>query len=157
LHETSAGYNDEHLFCSLTSIPIIYHSGDANSAVTHGDKVYIVYGKPVLLEGHAKEDGLPAFAVTYDITTKEISARVLVGFGEIDNTDDLNWPSITIDSNGIFHVVICGHHNPFTYVYSKNPYTIDEWRTPEKISAGTLYCSLNCDKDNIVCDYPLFT
>ncbi|MCK5849819.1 MAG: BNR-4 repeat-containing protein, partial [Kiritimatiellae bacterium] len=111
----------------VNCMPILPHSGDGNNAITSGDKVFIVYGKVVIPPDHAHEDGAPAYAVTYDLNTKQLSTPVLIGFGGISSTDVHNWPAITIDSAGILHVVISGHHNPFRYVYSTSPNSTLSW------------------------------
>ena len=129
-------------------ISFAYHSGDGNSAVTSGSKVYITYGKLVTLPGHTQSEGVPAYAVEYDIATRQLSAPVLVGFGGINSEDNHNFPAITIDGTGILHIVISGHHDPFRYTYSTQPYNISAWSQAAEVSDGTSYCSINCDSNN---------
>jgi len=128
------------------AIAFIPHSGEANNAVTCGGKVFITYGKMTVPAGHTKEDGVPAYAVSYDPDTSELSEPVLIGFGGKNAEDDHNWPSIAVDSQGIFHVLINGHHNPMVYTHSLQPYSIETWSKPETVGEGTSYGGLVCDR-----------
>ena len=130
------------------AIPCVPHSGEANQAVTHRDKVFIVFGQVKVLPGHTQEDGAPAYAVVYDLKTRSLSEPVLLGFGGINAKDPHNWPGIAVDSKGILHVVINGHHNHFVYVRSKRPHDIAEWTKPERVARGTSYAGLVCDKSD---------
>jgi hypothetical protein len=141
------------------SIGFTYHSGDGNPAITANGKVYIVYAKMVTLPGYTQADGVPSFAVEYDIASKQLGTPVLIGFGGINSQDNHNYPAITIDGGGILHVVIGGHHDPFKYTYSTQPYNISNWSTPAEVSDGTTYCSINCDSDDTIyvitrCSHP---
>ena len=133
---------------SHDAIPFIPHSGDGNNAITHADEVFVVYGKAEAAPGYTVEDGCPAYAVTYDIPTRQLTAPVLVGFGGDDATDIHNWPAITLDGNGILHVIINGHTAPFRYVHSTQPYSTATWSSSVDVSARTSYGSLNCDSNN---------
>jgi hypothetical protein len=127
------------------ALPFIPHSGEANQAVTHGDKVFLVYGRMTVLPGKTVEDGVPAFARTFDINTRELSEPVLIGFGGKNAKDNHNWPALATDSTGILHVVINGHHDPFRYTHSLKPYDISEWAPTETVSNGVTYAGLICD------------
>jgi len=130
------------------AIPFLPHSGEANNAVTHGDKVFIVYGRLGVLPRHTVQDGTPTYVITYDIRAKTITKPILIGFGGVDANDSHNWPSLAIDSKGILHVIINGHHNHFTYVRSHQAYNILKWTQPERIAEGTSYAGLICDKND---------
>ena len=130
------------------AIPFIPHSGEASNAVTVGDKVFLVYGKLEVLPGHTVEDGVPNYAVVYDIGTRALSEPVLLGFGGRNAEDNHNWPSIALDSQGFLHVVINGHHDPFVYVRSKQPQSIAEWTEPEEVAKATSYAGLVCGPDD---------
>jgi hypothetical protein len=130
------------------AITLCPHSGEANQALTHGDKVFLVYGLLKVLPGHAVEEGVPAYAVVYDVRTRQLSDPVLIGFGGINAKDDHNWPGIAADSKGILHVIINGHHNHFMYTHSTKPWSIDEWTKPIAVAKGTSYCGLVCDKND---------
>jgi len=124
------------------------HSGDGNNVITHADKVFIVYARLSPPPGHSSSEGSPTYAITYDINTKQITEPVLVGFGGIVAEDPHNWPAITIDGNGILHVIMNGHHDPFRYAYSTSPYSTAAWSSPINVSSGTSYGSINCDWQN---------
>ena len=124
------------------------HSGEANQALTHGDKVFLVYGQLKVLPGRTAEDGVPNYAVTYNLRTEQFSTPVFLGFGGINAKDGHNWPALAVDSKGILHVVINGHHNPFVYTHSLRPWSIDEWIKPERVAKGTSYCGLVCDRND---------
>lgn len=130
------------------AIAPIPHSGEANQALTHAGKVFIVYAQLKVLPGRANEDGVPSYAVTYDIATRQFSEPVLLGFGGINATDGHNWPGLAADSKGILHVVINGHHNPFVYTHSLKPWDIGEWSEPVRVAKGTSYCGLVCDRND---------
>jgi hypothetical protein len=152
------------------------HSGDGNSGITHGDNVYIVWGAgyhenndqskwPQIpnKEKHPQynfsytyidktvysRDGMPAFAVVFNIKTKQVSKPVFVGWGA-HTADDHNWAEIAMDSKGYLHVIVNGHQTPFTYTVSKKPLSIDEWEPPTLLSDRTSYATLNCDKDDTI-------
>ncbi len=126
----------------------IPHSGEANQALSHGDQVFLVYGQLKVLPGKAKEDGAPAYAVVYDRRTGRLSEPVLLGFGGRNAEDDHNWPGIAVDSQGILHVVINGHHDPLVYTHSLRPWDISAWSEPVKFGAGISYAGLVCDADS---------
>ncbi len=97
-------------------------------------------------------DGVPTFITAYDIPTGTMSQPVFIGCGG-GVVDNHNWPAITIDSKGILHVIINGHHNPCTYTHSLRPDDISAWSAPEYIpDRGALpmlsYSSLNCDRND---------
>jgi len=134
------------------AMPMSAHSGEAGMAVTVGDTVFMVYGRTAILEGHTKEDGAPAYAVTYDIDSGELSEPVLVGFGGINAEDNHNWPATAVDSEGYLHVIVNGHHDPFRYTRSVRPLDITEWTEPEKVAVATSYGNLICDsEDTLYC------
>ncbi len=139
------------LICA-DAMPMSAHSGEAGMAATIGDTVYLVYGRMEVLPGHVKEDGAPAYAVTYDIATGELSEPVLIGFGGINAEDNHNWPAIAPDSEGYLHVILNGHHDPFRYTRSVRPLDISEWTEPVEVAAGTSYGGLVCDgEDTLYC------
>lgn len=97
-------------------------------------------------------DGVPTFIVEYDRKSGKLSEPVYLGSGGGD-IDNHNWPAITIDSKGILHVLINGHHNPPVYTHSQKPYDISKWSDPVYIKHGVTetnlsYGSLNCDKND---------
>ena len=135
----------EPLLLCEDAVALAPHSGESNQVLTHGDDLFLVYGRLAILPGHKQEDGVPAFARTYNLRTKQLSDPVLIGFGGRNSADDHNWPGIAVDSKGLLHVVINGHHDPFVYTHSIRPWDISEWTVPEKVAAGTSYGGLVCD------------
>lgn len=132
------------------ALPFIPHSGEANQAVTHGNQVFLVYGRMTVLPGQEVDDGVPAFARTYNIDTGTLSEPVLIGFGGKNAKDNHNWPTIAPDSRGILHVVINGHHNPFRYTHSVRPWDISKWAPTVDVAEGVTYAGLVCDdKDTL--------
>jgi hypothetical protein len=130
------------------AMPMSAHSGEAGMAATVGDTVFMVYGRLAVLDGHTKEDGAPAYAVTYDISTGTLSEPVLIGFGGKNAKDNHNWPALTVDSRGHLHVIVNGHHDPFRYTRSVHPLDIGAWTEPETVAKGTTYAGLLCDSQD---------
>ena len=147
-------------------ISIAAQSGDANSMVTKGNKLYYVFGvtnatlaPPVPSPNPGEsltfnyngtkycKDGVPAFAVAYDFTNGQLSQPVFVGYGGCA-IDGHNWPAITVDSGGYLHVMINGHHNPFYYVKSQSPLDITAWGAPALVGSHASYASLATDGDD---------
>jgi len=185
--------------CALTG-PV--HSGAGNFAVSHGDRIFFVYGLmpqsnlpsgknitevkadhvaawrkalPSIPPEHPANrmsfpsadgkktmpasEGVPTFVVAYDRKTKKLSDPVFIGYGG-RVLDGHNWPAITIDGEGILHVVMNGHIDPLLYTHSLKPYDITAWSEPvfvprepgSKDYSYVSYASLNCDRhDNLVC------
>ena len=136
------------------------HSGGPSSTATSGGLTHIVWGE---ISGEpdgsgADERGVPTFAATYDHATGEISEKVLLGHGPPVN-DVHNVPAITIDSEGVLHVLIGAHGRPFHYVRSLQANDASAWTEAEPIlSTGfttdegeegrQTYISLVCDADD---------
>lgn len=99
------------------------------------------------------KNGTPAFIVDYDLKSGKFGEAIYVGSGG-GSDDGHNGPGITIDSKGVLHVIINGHHNPLTYTYSLKPADIHSgWSNPEyvipaKSQPNLSYASLNCDKND---------
>ena len=128
------------------ALPLGAHSGEANQAISHGDEVFIVYSKMLILPGHTQEEGLPAYTVVYNRRTRQLSEPVFVGFGGINALDNHNWASLAAGPDGILHVLINGHHDPFRYAHSMRPWDISEWSEPEVVAKATSYGGLICDR-----------
>ncbi len=98
------------------------------------------------------KNGVPTFVRSYDFKTKKLSDPVYIGSGG-GSLDGHNWPAITIDSKGIIHVLINGHHNPVTYTHTLKPYDISSWSPPRYIKTGEYspclsYATFNCDRND---------
>ncbi len=132
-------------------IETIPHSGSGTQILSDGDDVYAVYGVPILkLE---KTDpifkrGLPTYITKYNRTSKKFAAPVLVGYGGTNAADGHNWAVMAIDSKGILHVIINGHHDPFVYTKSLRPRDISAWTSPQQVSNGTSYLGLVIDRQD---------
>jgi hypothetical protein len=134
------------------SLGPMVHSGNGNSAISVGTKVFIVYASSTAVSGHA---GTPVYARTYDRTNDSVSAPVLLGFGGT-TIDNHNIPAITRDSRGYLHVVFGGHHTPeLHYARSASADDTSSWTNAqvfgdESVNAwwGHTYVSLLCDPND---------
>lgn len=123
-------------------------------------------GMPPIPEGHPMLDmrwtkrshqdftgwsrnGVPTYALVYDIETRTVSDPVYIGSGGL-SLDNHNGPSIAVDPNGILHVVINGHIDPVVYTHTTAPLDTSSWSKPVYVgnaSSYLSYASLNCDSD----------
>ena len=131
-----------------------HHSGDANCAITVGDKIYIAYS--VLQSSSSTLPGVPTYVCEYDCKEKTMSDSVLVGYAGHMPTDDHNWPAITATSDGIVYVFLNGHNESLKYAYMQSPGNINSFTEataiPSKVSegSGASYASVITDgSDNI--------
>lgn len=161
-------------FCESCVQTGVYHSGDANIAVTSNGTLFLAYSvlelerAPSIPGNHPANDnacllppqsgtqlkcrnGTPAYAVTFDIDEDGLltdkSSPVFLGYGG-RTIDDHNWPAIAIDSGGILHVILNGHHGPFTYTSSTDPESISAWSTPVYVGDGHSYATFDIDSDD---------
>ncbi len=143
----------EPILIATDSLLVPNHSGGANHCITVKGKTYITWASSNPIEGR---DGTPQYIRTYDHATGELSDTVLLGVCGHGKPDNHNLPGITIDSQGILHVVLGAHHNQFKYTHSNNPYDITSWsevkpfgkpRHKDKWGSYT-YVSLLCDADD---------
>ncbi|MDF2921375.1 MAG: right-handed parallel beta-helix repeat-containing protein [Paenibacillaceae bacterium] len=145
------------------------HSGDSNIAVTKGNKVYLVYAvtdldqAPPIPANHPASafswkkgattyysaNGVPSYAVVYDLITKQLSAPVFIGYGG-RAIDDHNWPVLSLDSAGRLHVFMNGHHDPTMYAVSTLPEDITSWSTPAPIGTDNSYASMVIDANDTI-------
>jgi BNR repeat-containing family member len=136
---------------STKSIDMIPHSGQATQVLSVDNSVYVVYGEPIFnLDKNSEEfkRGLPTYIKKYDRVSKTFSEAVLIGYGGANASDGHNWPTIAIDSTGILHVIINGHHNPFVYTKTNNPFDHTSWTSPQKVGTSTSYLGLVIDKND---------
>ncbi|MBO9607586.1 MAG: BNR-4 repeat-containing protein, partial [Paenibacillaceae bacterium] len=157
-------------FCDSCLQTTVYHSGDANIAVTAGDKVYLAYSvneierSPAIPANHPantmswtyngrtyeSKNGSPAFVVSYDINTGQVSDPVFIGYAGSVPYDDHDWPAIEIDSTGRLHAFINGHHNPLTYTVTNSAYDISSWSVPELVGLANSYAAITMDADDTI-------
>ncbi len=138
------------LVCEKCAEPIP-HSGEGTQVLSDGDDVYVVYSVPIL--GLDRTDpisirGLPTYIKKYNRTNAIFSAPVLLGYGGTNAADGHNWAVLAMDSKGIIHVIINGHHDPFVYTKSTRAHDITEWTTPITTGGNTSYLGLVIDKND---------
>lgn len=96
-------------------------------------------------------NGTPIFIVTYDLATRSLSEPVYIMSGG-SKMDNHNWPAITIDGDGILHILANGHQDPANYTHSLKPYDITAWSAPDYLLdpndpfTRLSYATLNCDR-----------
>jgi hypothetical protein len=153
------------------AVPFGSHSGDGNQCISHGNQIFVIYGiyknwpaipannpqynmtflYPPPGQGNSQtvycRNGTPTFAVVYDINSKTLSAPTFVGWGGYQ-IDIHNFPALTVDSTGHLHAIINGHHNPFVYTMSVEPYNVSEWGVPLLVCDDCTYSTLNCDHND---------
>ena len=141
---------EKQLVCEkcMETIP---HSGVGTQILSDGADVYAVYGTPIL--NLAKDDpisqrGLPTYIIKYSRQSRKFSTPVLIGYGGTKASDGHNWAVMAIDSTGILHVIINGHHDPFVYTKSLRPHDITAWTSPQQIGKDTSYLGLVIDRQN---------
>ncbi len=127
------------------------HSGIPSAVVSRGNDVHVVWGEAT--DPKEKVAGVPGYVATYNRDTRQVSDPTLVGFGPPAN-DVHNTPSITLDNQGILHVLIGTHGNPFPYTHSLQSSGIaSQWTNAQPMSNarqtyvglvagpdGTLHC-----------------
>lgn len=100
-------------------------------------------------------DGVPVFVRAFDTTTRKFGEPVFIGYGgrfrDVHNT-----PAMTVDSKGIFHVILMGHNDPALYSHTLKPDDITEWTPPtpidiapdKKYGCRASYPALTCDRND---------
>jgi hypothetical protein len=141
---------EQQLVCEkcLETIP---HSGTGTQILSDGNDVYAVYGLPILnldKNDPISQRGLPTYITKYNRQSQKFSTPVLLGYGGTKSSDGHNWAVMAIDSKGILHVIINGHHDPFVYTKSLRPHDITAWTSPQQVSKGTSYLGLVIDRQN---------
>lgn len=132
------------------------HSGIPSSVVSRGDEVHVVWGEATDPEQNVP--GVPGYVATYSRDTKQLSEPTLVGYGPPAN-DVHNTPSITLDNQGILHLLIGTHGNPFPYAHSLNSSGIaSQWTEAQPMSnANQTYVGLVAGPDGTLhCVYRMW-
>lgn len=136
------------LFTEKKATFIPQHSGAANSFITIGDKTHIVYID--MSEITPREFGTKNYYVCYDHKKGSFSNPTYLGFTTSPYLypDSHNGPAITVDSNGVFHVVLGSHGRAHKYTYSTD--NGRSWAEPEDIKStyGGSYVALVTDKND---------
>jgi hypothetical protein len=129
-------------------IGISSHSGIPSSIVSRGSRVHLVWGEAT--DPEADVPGVPTFAATWDRDTAALGEPVLIGYGPPAN-DGHNSPCITMDSQGVLHVLVGTHGRTFKYARSLEPNSAHGgWTEAEDVGPGLrqTYVGLVCDEDD---------
>lgn len=140
---------------STDSLLVPNHSGAANSAISVGGQVFVVYP---LASQYQSLDGTSQFVMAFDRDTGAVTTpQTFLGNVGEGVPDDHNRPAITADSQGHLHAVLGGHHNDLYYLKSDAPLDASSWSTPVTIGktvqqglnrGGHTYNSLLCDAND---------
>ena len=118
------------------SLLVPNHSGGGNSLCSQGSLVHMVWPGRTPVPGGV---GTPEYAATYNRETGTLTEPVLLGFGGTDVSNPHNLPAIAADSEGMLHVVLGAHHDPFRYTKSLEPRsTTGGWTEPVEFGAPKL-------------------
>ncbi len=133
---------------SQKCIGISGHSGIPSTLVSRGSKVHLVWGEAT----DPEEDvpGVPTFAATWDRDTSSLGEPVLIGHGPPAN-DSHNSPCITMDSEGVLHMLVGTHGRTFKYARSLEANNAQGgWTTAEDVGPDLrqTYVGLVCDEDD---------
>jgi hypothetical protein len=126
----------------------IPESHPANSMML--DPVRLTRGEPMPCSG-----GVPVFARAFDRAAGKFEAPVFIGYGG-RHLDGHNTPAMTVDSKGIFHVILMGHNDPALYSHTLKPDDISTWTPPTPINIApdknygcrASYAALTCDRND---------
>ncbi|WP_257195694.1 MULTISPECIES: BNR-4 repeat-containing protein [unclassified Bradyrhizobium] len=121
------------------SLLVINHSGGANSLITLGQKIFIVY--PSATPKVPGEPGTMVYIREFDLLGKRFTgdSKYLGLSGDISPVRNLihgpdphNIPAITADRRGILYVIFGAHQGLFKLAMSSAPATIQAgWTQPE--------------------------
>lgn len=132
------------------SILVNNHSGAGSSVVSYGDYILVVYPS-----NESPGVGTNQYVVVISRSQEKIISKTLLTTTESpDSPDNHDIPAITIDSEGVAHVITCGHHTNLYHMYSLSS-DFTSWSTPVQIGGaesggGHTYPSLICDsQDNL--------
>ena len=138
----------EPVLISQKSIGMSMHSGIPSAIVSRGSKVHVVWGEAT--DPEEEVPGVPTYIATYDRDAAELGEPVLIGYGPPAN-DVHNSPCITIDSEGILHVLVGTHGRTFKHAQSLEPNTAyGGWTEAEDVGPGLrqTYVGLVCDEED---------
>ncbi|MFP6582506.1 MAG: BNR-4 repeat-containing protein [Candidatus Hydrogenedentota bacterium] len=138
----------EPIMLSRMCIGLSSHSGIPSTIVSRGSKVHVAWGEAT--DPKEKIPGVPTYVATIDRETRVMSTPTLVGYGPPAN-DIHNTPCITMDSQGVLHVLIGTHARTFKYAHSlKSNDSSGGWTAAEDISPGIrqTYVGLVCDPND---------
>jgi len=133
----------------------VMHSGGPNHIFTKGPSTFVVWASSKKEGGKA---GTAQYIARIDRNTMRITEKKYLAHNGFFDPDNHNLPAITMDSEGIIHVVLGSHHEPFQYMRSLLPRSISAFTKPEtvgfekrKMGEGNYtYVGLVCDAgDNL--------
>ncbi len=105
------------------------HSGGPASTVTREGRTHVVWGE---VTGD-DQPGVPSYVATYDRATGRLGPRVFCGHAPPVN-DVHNVPAVTMDRDGIIHILTGAHGDHFRYLRSLKPNDLSGGLTaPENI------------------------
>jgi hypothetical protein len=138
---------------SNDSLLVANHSGGANSAISVGDQVFVVYP---LASKYQQNDGTSQFVAAFDRSTGKVTtSQTFLGNVGTGAPDPHYLPAITVDSRGHLHAVLGAHHDNLYYLKSSSPRDASSWSSPTAIGGivepnrgGHTYPSLLCDAND---------
>jgi hypothetical protein len=130
------------------------HSGGANSTVSFGGSIYIVYPGS---EAVPERRGTPSYMSIYNRKDNTVQSETLIGFaGTAAAVDNHNIPGACVGINNTIHVLLPGHQEPLRLLSGKVEKSSISWTSnvlvgeePRK-AGGYTYGSLNCDRSGNV-------
>ncbi|MFW6170076.1 MAG: BNR-4 repeat-containing protein [Planctomycetota bacterium] len=138
------------ILISKMAIGLSAHSGIPSSVVSRDTNVHVAWGEATDPEASRDEiPGVPTYVVTYNRETKALGKSALIGYGPPPN-DVHNSPSITMDGEGILHLLIGTHGRPFQYAKSLRPNDAQGgWTDPVLAGDGLrqTYIGFVCGRD----------
>jgi hypothetical protein len=121
------------------------HSGGYSFAVTTGNLTHIVYAEIP----KKKDGGNPTYTATIDRKTRKVIAKKFLATAPPKTPDVHSTPVITADSKKHLHVLCGAHGNPFLYLRSLEPDTIQKgWSKPVNMYQKQTYATLICDPED---------
>ncbi len=137
----------EPILLSDQCLGISSHSGSPCCLVSRGEKVHAIWAEAT--DPAVPLPGTPAYATSFDKSTRTLGKPVLVGYGAPPN-DIHNTPAITIDGRGYLHALGGTHGAPFPYARSHAINDTQQgFSEPVPASAGEqTYIGLVCGPDD---------
>jgi hypothetical protein len=123
------------------------HSGGTSFAVTRDGLTHLVWAEmPDSVDGRLARAGNPTCVGTIDRRTRRLVARRHLVDAPPEVPDVHSRPTIAQDREGYLHVIAGAHGQPFQYLRSLRPNSIEDGWTPSAAMAERqTYASLVCD------------
>lgn len=110
---------------------------EANKIVTSNNRTHVAW-----LD--SPPEGFRVRVRTLDRRTGEWSPTYTVG----EAYDNDGGPALTIDSDGLLHILYYPHHHAMCHRRSKRPHDVAEWEDEQLVGEGLTYPTLVCGEDN---------